>query len=76
MSHIHSWYNGNLPFAVVHEDLRLATDTEVFSSGLCGVGHGDERDVGVCEGLRGFPVSNMSIDSVIRLGRTYSHVLT
>lgn len=38
---------------VVHEDLALSTDAEVLSSRLGRVGHGDEGDVGVGNGLGG-----------------------
>jgi hypothetical protein len=37
--------------AVVHEDLGLAADAKVLLGALCGVGHGDERDVRVSQGL-------------------------
>lgn len=42
---------GVVGLAVVHQDLALATNAEMFSGGLSGVGHGDEGDVGVGEGL-------------------------
>ena len=46
---------GVVGLAVVHQDLGLSTDAEMFLGALRGVGHGDERDVGVSQGLGGFP---------------------
>jgi hypothetical protein len=43
--------------AVVHQDLALASNTQVFLSTLGRVGHGDEGDVSVGEGLGGFSAS-------------------
>jgi hypothetical protein len=42
---------GIVRFTIVHQDLALAADPEVFIGSLGGVGHGDEGDVRVCQGL-------------------------
>jgi len=41
---------------VVHEDLALPADAQVLLGTLRRVGHGDEGDVGVGEGLGGFSI--------------------
>ena len=43
-------------FAVVHEDLGLSSDAEVFVCALSRVGHGDEGYVGVGQSFCGFAV--------------------
>lgn len=43
-------------FAVVHENAVLATDAKVFVGTETGVGHGDEGDVRVSQGLGCFAV--------------------
>lgn len=45
---------GIVGLAVVHQDFALATNAEVLVGPLGRVRHGDEGDVGVGEGLRGF----------------------
>lgn len=47
---------GIVSLAIVHENLALATNAKVLLSPLSRVVHGDERDVGVCESLGGFPI--------------------
>lgn len=42
--------------AVVHQDLALAADAEMLLGSLGGIGHRHEGNVGVGEGLGGFPV--------------------
>jgi hypothetical protein len=42
-------------FVVEHEDLALAADAEVLALALGCVGHGDEGDVGIVEGLFRLP---------------------
>ena len=55
------WKRRIIRLAVVHEDLALASNAEMLLRTLGGIGHGDERHVGVSESLGVPPKIHVSV---------------